>query len=147
MGALDSIFLAQDADPSVLVTSCETGHHTALGEVIQDGQFLGGAYGVPSGEYNGKRCELDPLGPGCKVGVEEEGSDGHLDAFGVEMVLGGGEGVEAQFLGGETDALQFVEEFLITLVVTSDGGELLAVRDYAGHSRIGEDAKFHWGPP
>ena len=59
------------------------------------------------------------------------------------MVLGGGEGVEAQFLGGETYAFQLIQETLITLVVPSDRGELLAVRDYAGHGRIGEYAEFH----
>ena len=90
--------------------------------MIEDGQLLGGTYWVPSGEDEGEGGELYSFCSGSEVGVEEEGGDGHLDAFGVEVVLGGGEGVEAQFLGGEAYTLQLIQETLVTLVVPSDRG-------------------------
>jgi hypothetical protein len=69
--------------------------------MVEDGQLLGGPDGIPRRQYQPQRGELDPLGPGGQVRVEEERSHRRLVTLGVEVVLGGREDVEPGLVGKE----------------------------------------------
>jgi hypothetical protein len=89
--------------------------------VIEDGDLLGRPDGIPRGQHQAERRELDPLGARGQVRVEQQRRHGGLVALGVEVVLGGGEDVEPRVVGEDGQLAQLVEHLLVALVVAPDG--------------------------
>ena len=137
------ILLAEDVDPSVLVAAREARVHPPLGQVVEDGDLLRGADGIPRRQHQPERRELDALGAGGEVRVEQQRSHRGLVALGVEMVLGGREDVEPGIVGEHGELAQLVQHLLVSLVVSPDGPEPLAILQRAGHGRQHEQHELH----
>src|SRR5262249_23730832 len=66
------VLLPQDVDPPVLVAAGEPGVDPPLRQMVQYGQLLGGANGIPRGQHEPERGELDALGAGGQVRIDQE---------------------------------------------------------------------------
>ena len=137
------ILLAQDIDPAVLVAAGEARVDSPPGQVVEDGQLLGGPDGIPRGQDQAQRGELDALGPGGQVRVEQERGHRRLVALGVEVVLRGREDVEPGIVGKHGELAQLVEHLLVPLVVPPDGPEPLAIVQGAGNGGQHEEHELH----
>ena len=97
--ACTGTFWPSTFDPALLVAAGEAGVDPALRQVVEVGDLLGGAQRVAGREHQRQRRELDLLGAGRQVGVEQQRRDRRLVALRVEVVLGRREAVEPGVVG------------------------------------------------
>ena len=139
----DVVLLAQHVDPAILVAAREPGVDAALGQMVEDRQLLGGADRIPRRQHQPERRELDPLGARGQVGVEQQRRHRGLVALGMEVMLGGGDDVEAGVVGEHRELAQLVQHLLVALVVAPDRAQALPVLERAGHGRQYEQHELH----
>ena len=112
--------LAQHVHPPVLVAAGHAQPEPSLAELVEQRHVLGRADRVPGGQHDAERREQDALGPGRQVGEEHQRVDRELEAFGVEVVLGHHQRVEADLVGVDRDLPDLVQQLLVRLDVPPD---------------------------
>ena len=94
-----------------------------------------------SWEDEGELADLDLLGVGCYVSIEQQGVGGQLEALDVEVVLGEADAVVAQFFG-EAGLLDDFMEHPLVEIVPGTGHTLLQFRAAANGGQH-EGVKLH----
>ncbi len=115
--------------------------------MVEDGGFFGHAEGVLGGHDVAELAEACAPGVGGEPGVDDAWVGADLEAFGVEVVLDGGEAPEAEVVGGLGEQAPFLEDLVVELAVAADGAEPLALLVGGRYHRVDLDDGLHHDVP
>ena len=139
--------LPQNLHPPLLIPAREADGRTPLRELIEDRHVLGDPDGVGGGQHDRHRRELDLLRTRSEVREQKDGIDGELAALGVEVVLGRGEGVDAELVRQDDELAELLEHHLVPLGIPADRTELLPLLERRGNGGHCEQVDLHDIPP
>src|SRR6185369_239295 len=96
----------------------------AFGELVENRDVFGDANRVGGRKHDRHRRERDALGARRKVRIEQHRVDRDLAAFGMKVVLGRRERIDAELIGENDELPQLVEHHLVALGAATDRTKL-----------------------
>ena len=121
LGAVDAVgLLRHDVDPAALIAARKAGVGAAAGHVVEHRDVLGDTNRIVGRQHDAQLADAHALGLHPDVEVEQHRVVGHLEAFGVEVMLGEADRIVTELVGQARLRGNLAQHLVVQLAAQTD---------------------------